>query len=283
MSNKKSVKQILLFLLIWGLVPFLISTECEDTTLYQFQKKLVVNAQLVAGQPLDTVYVTWSAQITERYDTFQQRVQNAEVKLNGIRLEEVSYIPGAYIYPDRYAKVVSGKTYRLEVWKDTEQVFSETTVPPPFHFSSTDVSPGDTVKYVAGTSWISPQFFLLEWTGYKFSKIFRISSLALNPTDTNFINDERTEANIFKGQKEDRENPTIWWVAESYARINWMYFNWIGSHQIVIAAMDENYYKYRSGLLFGEQSGQNFNTVVQNGYGLFASSANDTINIFIVK
>ncbi len=75
----------------------------------------------------------------------------------------------------------------------------------------------------------------------------------------------------------------MWWVADQYVRINWMYFNWTGWHRIIVSAMDENYYTYRKGILFGEQNGQNFNEVVKGGLGLFCSSASDTLRIYVTQ
>ena len=74
-----------------------------------------------------------------------------------------------------------------------------------------------------------------------------------------------------------------WWVADTYARINWMFFNWTGWHQMIVSAMDSNYYEYRNGILFGEQGEQSFNQVVQGGLGLFCSSASDTLRIYLVE
>ena len=243
----------------------------------------MVNSQLVAGQPVDTVFVSWSADITAKYDTYQQHVQGADVQINGVHLRESKDMPGSYLYPDTAFRVESGTTYRLDVRKNSEHAFSETTVPPRFQFSVLGVSSGDTVKYIPGASWFSEGFFTLQWFGYTGSKIFRISSFAELATPDNFIEDERTEAKIFKGDAEDRENPSLWWIGDQFARINWMYFNWTGPQRIIVSAMDENYYQYRNGILFGEQTGQNFNDVIKNGYGLFASSANDTLDIFLVE
>lgn len=269
--------------IVFVLLALIFFWQCENPNSYTYQRKLVINGELIAGQAIDSVYVTWSTDITERYDTEAQRVHNADVRINGVKLREYPDARGVYRYPDPNFRVQSGETYRIVVRAGSEEAYSETTVPPPFHFNAVGVAGGDTVKYVPGNSWFSDEFFRLEWYTYTASKIYRIISLADSATPENFIHDDRTEANVFKGKEEDRKNPSIWWAGENFTPINWMYFNWTGWHSIIVSAMDENYYNYRNGLIVGEQRGQNFYSVVTNGYGLFCSSASDTLRIYLVK
>ena len=265
------------------LISLIILAGCENPNQSEFQPELVLNGQLNAGQPIDSIFITLSADITERYDTYSQKVTGAEVTINGVILEEYQEAPGVYYYPDSSYKVQNGETYRIEVKAGSKEVSSETTVPPPFEFISQGVSEGDTVKYIPGLSFFSDEFFTLTWPGYNGSKIFRVVSLADSADQDNFIKDDRSEAKLFKGEEKDRINPAMWWVASDYVGINWMFFNYTGWHNLIVSAMDDNYYNYRNGILFGEQGGQNFNNIVQNGYGLFASAASDTLRIFLVK
>jgi len=258
-------------LLTFLLLP-LLWLACENPNAYRFEPKLVVNGELTANQPIASIFVSWSADITQRYNTEAQRVHGADVRLNGVLLKEYPRASGVYYYPDTLYRVESGKTYRLEVRAEGEYVFSETTVPPPFHFNPLGVAEGDTVQYIPGDSWFSPEFFQLTWPNYTHSKIYRIVSLAEQPTPENFIVDDRPEARLLKGPEEERLNPAIWWTTVLYVRINWMYFNWTGWHKIIVSAMDENYYDYRQGILFGEQYGQNFNT-----------SASDTLRVYLTR
>ena len=260
---------------------FIIS--CEDATEPEFVPQLTINGELRAGYPIDSIYVNWSSKITEPYDTDEQRVSNADVRINGLQLVEYSDHKGIYYYPDTTLKIQSGETYALEVRAGDEMVTSETTVPSPFNITPSNVADGDTVQYIPGVSFFSNSFFEIIWPGYGDSPIFRILSIAEVADDSNFIVDDRIEAEVFKGDPEDRENPGIWWVADTYVRVNWMFFNWTGWHNIVVSAMDSNYYNYRNGVLFGEQNGQNFNQVVQGGLGLFFSSASDTLRIYLVE
>jgi len=276
----KKLERLIIFALLFTL---LVLSGCEDSTEPEFIPQLTVNGELRAGFPIDSIYLNWSAKITERYDTDAQRISNADVRINGVLLREYTNRKGVYYHPDTTLLVQSGATYALEIQVGDYQAYSETTVPQPFQITPLGVSNGDTVQYVPGTSWFSSSFFDLSWPGYAHSPIYRILSIANVATDANFIVDNRTEAEVFKGDPEDRENPGIWWVADTYARINWMFFNWTGWHDVVVSAADSNYYFYRNGLLFGEQNGQNFNPVVQGALGLFFSSASDTLRIFLVE
>lgn len=276
---RKSVGLVLLLfgLLLWG---------CEGTVKPEFVPGLVVNGQLTEGYPVDSIFVSWSEDITERYDDSQ--VRGAKVSLNDRQLLEYREAPGVYYLPDTTLLIRSGQTYHLKVEAKGHTVTSDTKVPQPLQISSTDVQDGDTVQYVPGDSWLSDAFFTLQWPNYSDPEvlIYRITSLAEQATPENFIVDDRAVADILKGENRDKENPVMWWSSNDlkYVHINWMFFNWRGWHTIIVSAMDQNYYNYRNGVVFGEQRpGEEFNQVVKGGYGLFCSAANDSIRVFIVE
>ena len=109
---------------------------CDNTTEYEFIPQLTVNGELKAGYPIDSISLTWSADITERYDTPEQLVSNADVRINGMTLMEYSNFKGVYYYPDTTYLVQNGETYRLEINAGGDQVYSETTVPEPLQFTA---------------------------------------------------------------------------------------------------------------------------------------------------
>jgi len=273
---------------IFALIIFLvlIFLSCESTNEPKFERKLVINGQLNAGNPIDSIFVSWTEDITERYD--DSWAEGAMVTINGVQLNEYSDFKGAFYYPDTTYRVQAGQIYSLEAVADGERVTSRTIVPQPFQFNPIGAQEGDTIQFIPGDSWVSEAFFTLEWPNYDDPnvQIYRVTSLADTATAENFIDDDRNIAEILKGKIEDRENPAIWWASNTfkYARINWMYFNWTGWHSIIVSAMDANYYNYKQGILFGEQRpGEQYNQIVQGGYGLFCSSASDTIRVFIVE
>ena len=132
---------------------------CDTTTEYQFDPQITVNGELKAGFPIDSISLIWSADIVERYDTPEQLISGADVRINGMNLVENPNYKGFYYYPDTTFLVQSGETYRLEINTGSDQVYSETTVPEPFQMTALGVSEGDTVQYIPGTSWFSEEFF----------------------------------------------------------------------------------------------------------------------------
>ena len=278
----KNILKILTLIFTLGAI-FL---SCENTNEPKFERMLVINGQLNAGNPIDSIFVSWTEDITRKYD--DSWAKGASVTINGTTLTEYPNFKGAFYFPDTSYRVQPGMTYNLEATAEGKTVSSQTTVPIPFQFIALDVQEGDTIKFIPGDSWVSDAFFTLEWPNYNDPnvEIYRVMSLADTATSENYINDDRNIADILKGKKEDRENPTIWWASNTfkYARINWMYFNWTGWHSIIVSAMDANYYKYRQGILFNEQRpGEEFNQIVKDGYGLFCSSASDTIRVYIIE
>lgn len=271
------IKRLIIFLM--GIFLF----GCEESLEPEFVPRLVVNAELKTGQPVDSVFVSWTADITERFDTEAQKAAGATVRINGVQLAEYGTDRGVYYMADPNFIVQSGETYDLEVILGDERVTSSTTVPAPFQFIAEGIQNGDTMQYVPGTSWFSPAFFTLLWPNYPGAPVYRIISDADTANDITYIEDDRDEAKVFKGDKENRTNPAIWWSSDDFIRVNWMFFNYNGWHNVIVSAMDENYYQYRSGLNFNQFNGQNFNQVIKNGYGIFSSSASDTIRIYVVE
>ena len=204
-------------ILITAMVLLLSLMSCDEVTEPEFVPQLTINGELRAGYPIDSIYVNWSSKITEPYDTDEQRVSNADVRINGLQLLEYPDHKGIYYYPDTSLIIQSGESYALEVRVGDEQAYSETTVPSPFFITPSNVANGDTVQYIPGVSFFSNSFFDIIWPGYRDSPIFRILSIADVAADSNFIVDDRIEAEVFKGDPEDRENPGIWWVKGAWA------------------------------------------------------------------
>ena len=133
-------------ILIAAMVMLLSLMSCDEVTEPEFVPQLTINGELRAGYPIDSIYVNWSSKITEPYDTDEQRVSNADVRINGLQLTEYPDHKGIYYYPDTSLLVRSGETYALEVRAGNEQVYSETTVPAPFLITPSNVTDGDTVQ-----------------------------------------------------------------------------------------------------------------------------------------
>jgi hypothetical protein len=281
--NIESKKYLKLFLII---VLVITITNCDTSTQPGFEPKLVVNGQLNAGYTIDSIFVSMTEDISEVYGNSQ--VSAANVIINGQKLEEYRNAPGVYFLDDSTYIIKSGETYQLEVEAAGMKVKSTTIVPSPFQFFSQDIQGGDTVQFIPGDSWVSDAFFTLSWPNYIKPNvlIFRVLSLAEEALEKNRIEDDRTLTDILKGEDRYEQNPSIWWTSSDfpYARINWMYFNYRGWHIITVSAMDENYYLYRNGILFNDQRpGEQFNQVIEGGYGLFSSCSTDTIRVFVAE
>jgi len=279
----KSKKCLNVFLIT---VSVMTITNCDTSTEPSFEPKLVVNGQLNAGYSIDSIFVSMTEHITEIYGNSQ--VSAADVKINGIKLKEYWNEPGVYFLDDSTFTVQNGESYQLEVEAAGMRVTSTTKVPTPFQFLSPDIQDGDTVQFFPGDSWVSDAFFTLIWPNYVNPNvlIFRVLSWAEEAVEINRIEDDRTLTDILKGEDRYEQNPSIWWTSSDfpYARINWMYFNYRGWHTITVSAMDENYYLYRNGILFNEQRpGEQYNQVIEGGYGLFSSCSSDTIRLFIAE
>ncbi len=149
---------------------------CENPTEYQFRPQITLNAELQAGGTIDSVFLSWSTAITERYDTEDRKISGAAITINGVTLLEYPTAKGVYYYPDRNYVVEEGMTYTIKVKAGSDSVSSVTTVPQRFRFVPLGVVDGDTIKYVPGTSFFSEEFFTIIWPDYQ-----AVVSIALFP------------------------------------------------------------------------------------------------------
>ncbi len=289
----------------------------EQPTTPSFETKLVVNGFLKLGAGVDSITVSRTIPITQKFDLSISRVTDAVVRIRaagGRWLQLLQYPPapvkddqgnvvaqigGVYYLPSDSLLLTAGMTYELSVSALGQTVTAETTIPNqigilemnrganfgerPLFFS------GDTVEYVSGASFADPPFFTVFWPHLPGVTIYRVIADADNGEFANLIRDTTTAANIFKEDLKDREEPFGFNVAYDpqlqpmKARIIWLYFYYYGWHTMRLLATDPVYARYQQGQ-FGEgQINETPRGNIQGGFGVLASYSEVTFRVYVKK
>lgn len=100
-----------------------------------YQEELVVSAYLFTGQPIDSIRLTRTFDIQDRYNANDAAVSGADVTIsddeNTYRLSEYSDAKGVYYLSDESVKVQPRMTYTLQVEYEDHELLATTTAPAP--------------------------------------------------------------------------------------------------------------------------------------------------------
>jgi len=273
-----------------------------------FSEKLVVNGYLRLGSGVDSIVVSKTIAIEQKFDAASSRVSGAIVRLRraGDHWFTLAEYPpaiigagGVYFLPAESLRVESGQTYELQVTALGQTVTASTTVPPQISLLEVNrglrygdrplFASGDTIEYVSGKSFADAPFFSLFWSPLPGVKLYRVIADADNHDFSNIIRDTTTAANIFKGDLKKREEPFGFNIAYTpdfnpqRARISWLYFSYYGWHTLRLLAMDEAYTRYMQGQLDDNSQKEMPKSNILGGYGIFASYSEVNLRVYVKK
>lgn len=139
------------------LAAVLASSGCEETpTAETYRREVVISGVLTAGRSVDTIKVSWTGVVDQRYDLSALAITDAVVvvrEAGGTFVDTLVYdptVPGRYFSPDTAKKILPTRTYELTVRTVTPEartVSAVTTVPDDFAITASTMSNGSTVKY----------------------------------------------------------------------------------------------------------------------------------------
>lgn len=135
----------------------LLTGGCEETpTAESYRREVVISGVLTAGRPVDTIKVSWTGVVDQRYDLSALAIPNAVVvvrELGGTFVDTLVYdasVPGRYHSSDTSKKIMPTRTYELTVRTVTPEartVTAVTTVPDDFAITTSTLLDGGTLKY----------------------------------------------------------------------------------------------------------------------------------------
>ena len=206
-----------------------------DTIPYSDQ--LVVNAYLIGGQPIDSVYIQRTGRVTELYTNETSAVTNATVIITGNNFSDTlvhdPLVRGHYRSLHRENVVRPGASYSLSVRvAGYGDVSGTTTVPDTFSVTNSAAFPA-AASYSPGTV---P--FRIAWSpsGHYADYLVVVRSVDLTSAEIpkSFTYDE----------KPDRTGIGFFLQDVNSSEISWLYFNYYGRTVISVIAVDQNYFDF---------------------------------------
>lgn len=313
-ANKVRFPLVFVFCSLIGFALLSCSGQPTEPT---FEEKLVVNGFLKAGSGVDSIVVSKTIPIEEKFDASISRVRGAVVRVRHAgdrwftlaeyppaivrdgRGNVIDEIGGIYFLPAESLLVESGQTYELGVTALGQNVSAQTTIPPQISIVEMNrgerfgdrplFASGDTVEYVSGKSFADAPLFSVFWPPLPGVAIYRIIADADNGDFSNIIRDTTTAANIFKGDLDKREEPFGFNIAYTpdynpmRGQISWLYFYFYGWHTMRLLAMDEAYAIYMQGQFDDNPIRETPKSNIAGGFGIFASYSEVTLRVYVAK
>jgi hypothetical protein len=263
----------------------------EPTSPYEYRKEAVVNATLVAGQPIDTVMLAWTGQVDQYYSKSDLAIPGALVivsEVGGPFLDTLVYDP---INPGRYhtadpSKIILPKhTYDLYIKTpdpDVRVITGRTSVPDTFSISYATMHNGDTVRYD-----LAAPVNTFQWTASRNFSVYlpTVSTLEQYPAlipkayydDTASVDFKRPSFIVYRiGLPKD----------QTHSDLPWVFLNYFGKTRFDVFAVDENCSDFLNQWM-ALQSGElkEIRYKLKGGIGLFASKvqAKNGIEVYLVK
>ncbi len=289
----------------------------EQPTAPNFEPKLVVNGFLKLGSGVDSIMVSRTVPIDQKFDPALSRVTDAVVRIRraGGRWQQLAQYPpapirgaqgnviaqtgGVYYLPKDSLEVEAATTYELSVAALGQHVTAQTTVPEQLEIIEMNRGErfgerplffdDDTIEYVSGASFADAPFFTVFWNHVPNVTIYRMLADADNGEFANVIRDTTTAANIFKEDLEKREEPFGFNIADDVnlqpmrGRIIWLYYYFYGWHTMRLLAVDEAYARYQQGQFAEEQIQETPRSNINGGFGVFASYSEVSWRVYVKK
>lgn len=291
-------RRILVLVLLAG-------SACDTFDPAEYVEEYVVEAYLIAGDPLPQVRLSRTGPVNEPYDFERLAVQDAEVHLYALAEDgtpattytyrKAGLSPGIY-RPIRHAVVQSGRTYALEVVipQTGERITAQTTVPAAISLGTVNA---DTVVYRG-----SEQFELRVRRSPEAGRqtYFRFSTETLDPRVEQMtpfardlyergdatINDlRRSTSPILNESNYEVESDTVIVV-----RYPWFGVFFYGFSRVTAHALDDNLYDFvrsqsvqQGGSTLSPGEIPNVLEHVEGGTGIFGSLSQATFDVFVAR
>jgi len=246
----------------------------QPTESNEYSNQLVVSAFLTAEQPIDSVFITRTANLLEYYSIQNCAITNAIVRITLVdtvnpaanvtfTLTHDNNNPGRY-YSSSVVQPL--RTYLISIdAPGYTHVTGKTTVPDTFSIVNQSDFP-DTVTY-------DPMMrsFMLKWTSSNNYSDYVGSVASLDPSAVDIPSDFRSADD----PKPDRITPFTFNTPNiNSVNLVWFAFNYYGRNLVTIDAVDYNYYDFlRQYVVSRGTELRQIRYNIAGGLGVFGASA----------
>lgn len=276
----------------------LLLTGCDNYLQDNFQPEYVVEAYLVAGEPMPQIRLSTTAPVREHYRFEDYGVSDAEVTVTllgseGASDEAYSFAPaspGVFV-PTGNPIVQPERTYRLDVRIPSNGTTLRSTTRVPGLFEIVDLNT-DTLSY-QGAQQLEATVRQSAYPGRQSIYAFTVVALdtvsyGLTPLFAGIVeNDDDHSASDFARHYSGLVNERNFdYDAEGnlILRLPWVALAFFGPNEIIASAVDDNMYDFLRSLdAMPPTPGQieNVITNVEGGRGIFGSMAEASARVFV--
>jgi hypothetical protein len=278
------MKALLLSLFVFSGVAF---SACEQTVDATFSPQLVIEGYLYANEPLDSIVVRRTIEITQG-DSIAY-VEGAIVTLTSpekeYRLIEQRNAPGRY-HPQEPVMILPGVTYKLRVEGMGQVATSETTVPEAIHLDSAKIDQRplsitglDTVDYPATRDELVKPGVRLWWSKSATASGYGMEAVTFDST-AEIIDFDPNDLNVPDSTSMGRYR---FFILSQSEQIVWRQFRRYGENTVRALALDRNLQDFALGLFISQSQFDNNTLHIDGGLGVFGSAARASMRVFIRK
>lgn len=260
---------------------------CEQTVDATFSPQLVIEGYLYANEPLDSIVVRRTIEITQG-DSIAY-VEGARVVLSSPEKEyeliERTNEPGRY-FPQEPFTPQPGVTYKLRVEAMGQVATSETTIPDAIRLDSAKIDKQplsitgiDTVDYPGSRDELSKPGVRLWWTKSASAKGYALEAVTFDTT-AEIIDLSPDDDNLPDSTSMGRYR---FFILSQSEQIVWRQFRRYGENTVRALALDRNLQDFALGLFLTQSQFDNNTLHVNGGLGVFGSAARASMKVYIRK
>jgi len=280
----KSYNKLIVFFTVLIIPLLFMINGCEEIEWVPEEDKVVIEAYLYTGEPVDDIRITWMNSYASE-DSICLPVNNAEVTiLSNDQVYELELFPGdsGYYYYPGNLPVISGEEYSLEVKVNQEEITASTIVPakPP------DAEISDNIIYMKqvesfydmrGMEWPDPVDITWDNPEQEYY-FFVINNLEETPElILPFMEEEEFSGRKFKFSMTTKPTQLDFYQIQPRS------LTYFGQHMIRFFRVNEEYARLYETI---EQDSRELNepyTNINNGLGIFTAFACDSLYLEVKK
>jgi hypothetical protein len=262
-------------------------SSCEQTTDTVFSPQLVIEGYLYANEPLDSIVVRRTIEITQT-DSIAY-VEGANVTITTpdkvYQLVEHTDAPGRY-YPQEPLIAQPGVTYKLRVEGIGQFATSETTIPDVIHLDSAKIEDRplsltglDTIDYPSSRDDLVRPGLRLWWSKSATAKSYGLEAVTFDTT-AEIIDLSPDDENLPDSTSMGRYR---FFILSQTEQIVWRQFRRYGENTVRALALDRNLQDFALGLFLTQSQFDNNTLHVNGGLGVFGSAARASMKVYIRK
>jgi hypothetical protein len=268
---------------VLSLLLLIMLTGCDGAIESQYQEQVVVEGFIYPGEGIDSVILHYTTPFTESYNDSAFAITNADVRVS-VDGNEYNLLPlpkrGRYFLPKDQLIIEGGKTYTLTIKVKNHVVTASTTVPMPIKYINLDSTfPQNRILFLDTNN---ASTFSYTLTAGPVDNASRRYMLQVTASDTSF---GKVPTSRF-GPPVDTAAYVRYSFIQTAPRII-LYsrlFGWFGRNQLSFLALDTNWVDYKRQVGYGERAQIHYQSSlnhINNGIGVWASAARDTVTVFI--